>query len=238
MYLPISPTTHRATGRHLRSFLSHYKVYVAVAQGTEIPEFAGSAGTQAVVLGQKKAGEATKMCLKVQCGSFAAYSKPVHNHNGICEFFDFVEFEDGATFPKDLDQVPDIIVSVCKSGKGDPMPVSYKRFKFRDVFEKGEGEGGGKLKCEWETLREDKAADLLGMEMFPGSLLMRVGVLDASNPSTPSFCDKWKSIVTARPETKQYQLRCHIYQGADLPSVAPGILLDPFVKVNFNGEER
>ena len=86
-------------------------------------------------------------------------------------------------------------------------------------------------------LRKDKASDLLGMEMFPGSLLMKLGVFDAAYPDTPHLHDKWKKAVTSKHEKKQFQLRCHIYQGSNLPSVAPGILLDPFVKINFNGEE-
>jgi len=128
-----------------------YKVYLAVVHGTEIPEFSGTHVGRALVMGQMKSGEATKMCIKVQCGAFVTYSKPAHNHNGICEFFELLEIPDEIIFPKDLNQVPDVIISVCKS-QDEPLPVSYKRFNFKETFEGGEGD----LNFGWEVRLDEE----------------------------------------------------------------------------------
>ena len=44
---------------------------------------------------------------------------------------------------------------------------SYERYRFKEIF-------GSNKQAEWLTLREDKAKDLLGLEMFPGSVLLRL----------------------------------------------------------------
>ena len=222
-----------------------YKIYAVIISGTEIPEFPkdptnGRKQSIRANFNVKEQQEIEEMCIKVQCGSHTTYSSAVKNTNGVCHFSSLLEFpeESDIVFPQQLEQVPDIIVSVCKVCGEDtpPIPVSYERFQFKRIYDVGMGPEAEVLK--WYNMREDKASNLLGNEMFPGSILMKLGCFEDGLDETVEVFKRWKDEVTTEKNTKKrYQLRCHIYQGADLPSVERDELLDPYIRINFNGQE-
>ena len=110
-----------------------------------------------------------------------------------------IETED-IIYPVDLDQIPDVVVSICKGKKIDTVPVAYKRFKFRDLV--SENFGG---ETSWVMLAEDKALDLLGPDEFPGSVLIRLGA------GTADLAEKtksdWAQSLKTSNQKSAYQVR-------------------------------
>jgi hypothetical protein len=191
-----------------------YKIRAMVISGTEIPKFMRALHTR-------------KMQVKIQCGRNEIYSSRVENTNGVCEWYELIETEP-FIYPKDPDQVPDIIVSICKGKDTSTVPVAFKRFKFEDIMK-----GNFTNETQWVTFGEDKALDLLNDDQFPGSVLMRLacGKAELADRTLQIWEDSLNNSTAKTP----YQLRCHIFQARNLPASDANGLLDPYIKINFNG---
>jgi hypothetical protein len=185
-----------------------------IVSGTEVPKFTKTMHTR-------------KMHIKVMCGKYEMFSARVENNLGVCEWYENVESE-AMELPEDLSQIPDIVVSICKGKGTDTIPVSYKRFSFAEVLK---DEFSGAL--EWTLLEEDKALDQLDDDQFPGSVLLKLGV--GSIAAAQSSAKAWENQILSSRTKAAYQLRCHIYQASDLPPADDNGLLDPYIKVKFNG---
>ena len=225
-----------------------YKILALVIQGTEIPE-----------LQDPDAASSSQILCQVQCGKYSETTQPADNDEGVCNFYSLLELNlssaqsslppsdggDGAVFPRDLGQVPDITLTICEYHNGTSVPVSYHRVSFSSLMNKSATDVDSP---SWLTLREDKAIDLLGSGRFPGSVLLKIGCFrcspDVESATSPlsSFEEmkaKWTKEAQGFSSDRKranYQLRCHIFSGADLPSVTEGLPLDPYFKVSFNGE--
>jgi len=192
-----------------------YKLRMMTISGTEIPQI-------------KNAFHIRKMQIKLQCGRNEIFSSRVENNNGVCEWNHLMESED-FIYPEDPEQCPDIVISICKGKDTEIVPVAYKRFKFKDVLEQNfQGD------TRWITFEEDKALDCLADGQFPGSALIRFGV------GTPELAQRtyqeWEAALYHSRRKTPYQLRCHIYQARSLPASDANGLMDPYFKINFNGQ--
>jgi len=118
-----------------------FKVRAMIISGTEIPVF------------KNMTGNTRKMMVKIQCGKFEILTSRKENNNGVCEWSEVIETEE-IRYPVDLDQIPDVVVSICKGKDAETvLPVAYKRFKFADlVNERFEGD------TKWVMLEEDKVS--------------------------------------------------------------------------------
>mmetsp|Transcript_15392 Transcript_15392/g.31719 ORF Transcript_15392/g.31719 Transcript_15392/m.31719 type:complete len:1960 (+) Transcript_15392:197-6076(+) len=191
-----------------------YKIRAMIISGTEIPKF-------------MRALHVRKMQVKIQCGKNEIYSSRVENTNGVCEWYELIETEP-FLYPKDPDQIPDIIVSICKGKETSTVPIAFKRFKFQDVMNEN-----FQNESQWVTFGEDKALDLLNNDQFPGSVLMRLGC--GKSDLADRTRHSWESSLSSSTEKTPYQLRCHIYQARSLPASDANGLMDPYFAINFNG---
>ena len=192
-----------------------YKIRMMTFSGTEIPQI-------------KNAFHIRKMQIKLQCGRNEIYSSRVENNNGVCEWNHLMESED-FIYPEDPEQCPEIVVSICKGKDTEIIPIAYKRFKFKDVLQENfQGD------TSWITFEEDKALNALNDGQFPGSALIRFGV------GTPELAQRtyqeWEAALHHSRRKTPYQLRCHIYQARSLPASDANGLMDPYFKLNFNGQ--
>ena len=168
-----------------------FKFRAMVISGTEIPIF------------KNYSGNVRKMMVKIQCGKYEVFTSRNENNNGVVEWCDMQESEE-IVYPVDLDQIPDVVVSICKGKGTETVPVAYKRFKFADlVKEKFNGE------TKWVMMEEDKALDALDDDEFPGSVLMRLG----AGPTDLADDTKhaWKSSLARSNQKSAYQVRNRRY---------------------------
>ncbi|GMI00136.1 hypothetical protein TrVE_jg577 [Triparma verrucosa] len=193
-----------------------YKFRAMIISGTEIPIF-------------KRGLHTRKMQIKIQCGRNEIYSKRVENKNGVCEWNEMIESE-AFIYPKDIDQCPDIVVSICKGKDVDTIPIAYRRYKFRDIVESNFAADAG-----WILFEEDKALNMLEDGQFPGSALIRLGAGLADDADRTH--QEWDAALSASYRKTAYQLRCHIYQARSLPASDANGLMDPYFKLNFNGQQ-
>ena len=209
--------------RKLEPPTTHYNLQAIVIAGTELPRFASA--------DLRNLGQLSKMSVRISCGQYEMLSKRQPNNNGVCEWYELLM--DGlemTTYPKDVNQVPDVFVHLIKGeGKGE-IACSFARFKFAELFEKGFGS-----EPRWIQLHEDKHLDKLDEGDFPGSVLLQIGVGDDAQWTEAQSA--WKESVSSMQHRTPYELRVHIFQGRHLPSADFNGLLDPYMKVNFNGLE-
>ena len=167
---PISDAL-RYTGRAFRRHMSKvpsslkpseitYELLCSVIRGTEMPSLHNN------LLGKTKD---TKVVIKLSCGPFSTCTKPAENRNGVCEFYSLLSLK--CFLPSDVEACPDVIICACSvsSDDGTHTPFSYERFRFKDIFR-------STADVYWLTLREDKAKDMLGFEMFPGKSISKLQI--------------------------------------------------------------
>jgi len=74
----------------------------------------------------------------------------------------------------------------------------------------------------------------LEKDEFPGSILMRLGA--GERDLADDTKEEWHNALKSSNQKSAYQLRCHVYQGRDMPASDANGLMDPYFKVNFNGQ--
>jgi len=143
--------------------------------------------------------------------------------------------------PDDIKQVPDIFVYLINEAN---RPVCFTRIKPYAVDKKGEPlliEGGMRMlgfdgKATWQLLSEDKSIDALDQGEFPGSLLLKFGIGRAEDGVKHE--KEWLICKDQSMTNTSYQARVHVYQGRDLPPADSNGLCDPFICVNFMGQQK
>eukprot|EP00604_Paraphysomonas_vestita_P002816 CAMPEP_0174818892 /NCGR_PEP_ID=MMETSP1107-20130205/1828_1 /TAXON_ID=36770 /ORGANISM="Paraphysomonas vestita, Strain GFlagA" /LENGTH=1810 /DNA_ID=CAMNT_0016031457 /DNA_START=453 /DNA_END=5885 /DNA_ORIENTATION=- len=196
-----------------------YQTYILkalVVSGTELPKFIDPSNPL------KKA----KLQVLIGCGKYEMYSQRVDCNNGVCDWAEYLtqEFD----YPIDSSQIPDICVYLCKGKDNTLQPICYARFKAKDLLNE-------KFTSppKWILLQEDKSIDALDKGEFPGNLLLRLGfgIVDDARQTQ----NEWESSIQRMKRRTPYQVRCHIYQGKDLPAADSNGLLDPLIHVNLLG---
>jgi hypothetical protein len=190
-----------------------YVLKAIVASGTEMP-----AG---LLL-------SSKYQVRISCGQYEAITKFATNNNGLCEWGELVQTEHFDA-PVDASQVPDVCIHLCKGEGKDMLPICFARIPAEEVIRTNFME-----KAKWIILREDKSLNALDAGVFPGQLLIRLGLGDPAiaNSTERNWLDSVSRLKTRTP----YCVRAHVYQGADLPASDSNGLIDPLIKINFMGK--
>ncbi len=153
-----------------------------------------------------------------------------------------VEEGDEIIFPRDVDQVPDVFVYLTKGEIKDFdtrsmefKAMCFRRFKVKDLVEddfKGE--------LQWLTLLEDPVHDMLKDGAFPGSLLLRLG-FGLKDTYERRIQDEvvrnaWGNANAMKETLSPYRVVVNVFQGRNLPAADSNGLLDPYLKIKFNGK--
>ncbi|KAG5177195.1 hypothetical protein JKP88DRAFT_282166 [Tribonema minus] len=125
--------------------------------------------------------------------------------------------------PADAERLPDIFVYLVR----DDENICLLRFKAKDVLRQGFDMSG-----RWMRFTRDAAIDRVKKAGFPGSLLLRLGM------GFEELAQAYPWPVPVHPKLQPYTLFMYIYQARDLnPEDANG-LLDPYLKIRFNGTQQ
>ncbi|CAE7652847.1 Dysf, partial [Symbiodinium microadriaticum] len=165
----------------------------------------------------------------VTVGRYELYTQRADCVKGVSEWNEFLtqEFD----YPVDDSMVPDICVYICVGKGTDLQPVCFHRIKAKDLI-------GQRFKAppKWIFFKEDKSIDALDDGQFPGSVLIRLG-FGTEEDATDSK-QEWDESIQRMKRRSPYQVRCHLYQGRDLPAADSNGLLDPFLKINLLGQVK
>lgn len=193
-----------------------YVLKALVVSGTELPKFIDPSNPL------KKA----KLQVMIACGKYEMFTQRVDNHNGVCEWGEFLQQE--FDYPIDPAQIPDIGIYLCKGKENTLQPICFARFKAKDLLNESFG-----APPQWIMLQEDKSIDALDKGEFPGNVLVKLGF------GTPEVAElkrsEWENAIQRMRKRTPYQVRCHIYQAKDLPAADSNGLLDPLLHVNLLG---
>ncbi|CAN0344195.1 unnamed protein product, partial [Ectocarpus fasciculatus] len=146
-----------------------------------------------------------------------------------CEWYQSLQLKSNFNLTADPDQCPDLIVHLMAGTGTNAEPCSFRRFRAKELIE--EKFGGSP---EWIRLQEDKVLDLLVDNEFPGSVLIRMGLGPIESYITNK--KKWKDEIQGLLKREAYELRVHLYQARNLPAADSSGLIDPYLKVKFQGE--
>eukprot|EP01029_Cantina_marsupialis_P007661 TRINITY_DN1863_c0_g1_i1.p1 TRINITY_DN1863_c0_g1~~TRINITY_DN1863_c0_g1_i1.p1 ORF type:complete len:1949 (+),score=644.05 TRINITY_DN1863_c0_g1_i1:310-5847(+) len=167
------------------------------------------------------------LSVKVSIGPYILQTASQPNVSSTAEWKQLLE-ENGLVFPKDVKQIPDIFVYLCKGGGNSARNICYSRYKAADVLKNGfNGE------AKWVHLIEDPAINALADCTTPGSILMRMGF----GPSEESNKVQWDDDLSALDDKVPCQVRVHMYQARNLPSADSNGLMDPYARIRLGMQE-
>jgi hypothetical protein len=198
---------------------SLYRLRACVMSGVELPK------------------KFTKLMVIISIGKYEIKTPGVANTNGCAEWFfkNDVEIE----LPSDLASIPFCFVYLCRYDKSEPLPFCFAKLNPSDIFSDGsDGKPSFWPDFRWISLREDKSLDALPGRMFPGALLLKIG-LSKSEVDEVHSMKAWDKI-----DLKQYRkktpfcIRVHVFMGADLPAADDNGLLDPYLKIGIGGSKQ
>jgi hypothetical protein len=237
-------------GIHNSPRLQEYKLKALVCMGTEIKCF-----NDLAKLGSKK------MTLKISWGIHEMSTIAAVNENGVVNWSQLLEMEP-KEFPKDnLDDVPDVMISLFK--EGDRSATSFRRFKAKDLMAKKRvykaqldkngkpalGDDDKPILKEWDELVSNFNAparwillepDLVTAQLddndFPGNILIKLGFGFPGDEENERL--HWADAEERLSVRQNYVLRMHVFQGKNLPVADDNGQSDPYVKVNFKGKSK
>ncbi|CAM9992524.1 unnamed protein product [Ectocarpus sp. 6 AP-2014] len=190
-----------------------------VATGADLP-------CQASVI---RMGLNFRMSVRISIGSEVLETRAVENASGVCEWGELLESKEPVVLPSDPDQMPDAIVHLQRGE--DKVPICFFRIPAKELLEKGmEG-----ISPRWLLLGEDKVLDCLPPGQYPGSVLIKLGLGTLRQFSESAA--EWQAEALKLRNRTSYLLRVHIYQGRDLPAADDNGLMDPFLKMQCQGEK-
>lgn len=154
----------------------------------------------------------------LRMGPYVLKSKAVAPKGSRVDFYQqFVDTR--MALPADVHQLPDIIIDVEASapllGKSR---FGYLRFKAEDVL-------GFRGRPRWHPILPDKTSEMYEEGLVAGFLLMNVQLgLESELPRSVR-------LPLAKPHTRPYQIRAHIYQARGLAAADSTGTSDPFVVI-------
>jgi hypothetical protein len=176
-------------------------------------------------------GKLTNQQLKVSIsiGIHELCTKPVSCEGGTCRWSESLKTEK-FVFPEDVDQIPDIFIYLLR----DDRPICFARMK-ATMDPKTKQLLGFDRQAEWVLLQEDKSIDALEDDVFPGTVLMKIGFGPAADAE--GHADAWKEALDKSRELTPYQMRLHIFQCKNIPAADSNGLSDPFLKIKYLGKD-
>jgi len=148
-----------------KSLLPPTEVYILrafIGAGTDIPKMKSSNPLSL-----------SRMQIVVTCGLNEIPSTREANKKGIVLWNQKVE-SDRLVLPSDPDQIPDIFVYLCKGkneGTSKRKQIAFKRYKARDLLEQNMAK-----EPDWISFKEDACVDALEDEVFPGNVMLSLGL--------------------------------------------------------------
>lgn len=196
-----------------------YTFRMHLIYGSEIPVFQGVTG-------------AAKMGVRVLLGRHVLTYSCKPNKKGVV-LWDELREARSLVLPKDLTQLPDIVLQLFKYPEGTGPCVSFARAKAVEVLANQFGQDP-----QWQELRADKTREGsfsgLGEDDHPGALLIKMGLgLDEDAQEQP-----WSDELEMLRDRSPHVLRVHVYQARNLPSIDADGMLDPYVKIRFAGLKK
>uniref|UniRef100_A0A7S3JR17 C2 domain-containing protein n=1 Tax=Aureoumbra lagunensis TaxID=44058 RepID=A0A7S3JR17_9STRA len=197
-----------------------YRLECIAICGSELPTFSSR--------NIHNIGGNSRMQLMVSWGRYSTISQSKPNNNGATEWFqhlDSIEEE----YPHDVDQCPDVFVYLSKAeGNSVRPPCSFYRCSTKMLMERGFGYGP-----VWITLREDLSLDQLSEGIYPGSVLLQIGM--GYPDEWEKYQAKWEQNLKHMTHRTPFQLRCHLFQARHLTATEADGTLDAYLAVSFSG---
>jgi len=166
-----------------------------------------------------------KVAIKVCIGTYYDITPKKAANNelpGVVSWVELLEIGKGPiNLSANINLVPDIFVYLVREEEN----ICYCRFSAKDILAKG-----FTMKPKWVHLLRDDGIGQIKSEVFPGSILMKLGMSIWDGTTSP-----WP--IPIAPVYQPFTLFTHIYQARDLNSSDSNGMLDPFIKVRFNGKE-
>eukprot|EP00752_Nemacystus_decipiens_P012046 g10680.t1 len=198
---------------------TRYAMRCYVATGADVP-------VQPSVI---RMGLNFRMSVRISIGAAVLETRAVENLNGVCEWGELLESKDPIVLPSDPAQMPDAIVHLQRGE--DKVPICFLRIPAKELVEQGmDG-----IAPRWLLLGEDKVLDCLPEGQYPGSLLIKLGLGTLRQFSESAA--EWQAEALRLRNRTSYLLRVHVYQGRDLPAADTNGLMDPFLKMQCQGEK-
>lgn len=192
-----------------------YMFQAMVFSGSDLPSF-GTISNQ-------------QLRVQITCGIHELCTKPAKFEGGTCRWSEWLKTE-RLLLPEDVSQIPDIFIYLLRE---DNKPVCFCRIKPIDLQTKQLI--GFEQPAQWWLLQEDKSIDALDDDVFPGSVLVKLGFGLASEADLA--VDHWKDCLERSRELTPYQMRIHVFQAKNVPAADSNGLCDPFLKLKFLGKE-
>ena len=193
-----------------------------IVSGSELPRFKRDVGVNTGII----SGD---LGIEVCCGQYSVHSQRQKNYKGVCHWAALEEIQ--IQIPADKAYVPDTFVYLYR---GDITKGKHTRVAFARIPTAGLEEQGFNVEPWWQALQEDKAINALSDDENPGSILIKLGVGTVEHASD----NPWETDLEALSDLTPYQLRVHVYQGRNLPAADDNASLDPYLRINMNGEEQ
>ena len=196
-----------------------YTLKALVVSGTELPQFVDA----------KNPLKKQKLQVLISVGKYELFTQRAECVRGVSEWNEYLTQE--VDYPEDDSLVPDICLYICVGKGTDLQPVCFYRIKAKELLAER-----FKAPPRWIFFKEDKSIDALDEGQFPGSVLVRLGF--GVEEDAVQSKQEWDESIQRMKRRSPYQVRCHLYQGRDLPAADSNGLLDPFLKVNLLGEVK
>ncbi len=159
-------------------------------------------------------------------------TKPAKFEHGTCRWSEQLKSE-RIVLPADIEQIPDIFIYLLRE---DNKPVCFYRMKPWVLDESKKKQFlGFEREAEWVLMQEDKSIDALDKEVFPGTVLIKLGFGYADEAELKQ--ESWKRALEKSRELTPYQMRIHVFQCRNIPAADSNGLSDPFLKIRFAGRE-
>lgn len=152
----------------------------------------------------------------------------------IIEFTELIQIVD-LFLPIDISQLPDVFININKGSEKQYQSIAFCRVKAIHLLQHGLN-----AHTKWYQLLHDESA-IAGKARdrgFAGTVLMKVALVNNNDIRDNASGHDWemdKKLITV---VKRICLRCFVYQARNLPSADDNGLIDPYIKIRFNGEKR
>jgi len=170
--------------------------------------------------------------IQLNIGPYTFTTQIKKSEKGLCYFNpnEALGAKDTLILPEDLLQCPWIyiyLVRVNDVSKSQEV-VSYYTLNPKELFEQDKGD----IKPTWYELWEEPIVNAIPSGRHPGNVLLQIEFSEASK--MPEAEDTMMDASVAKAD---YQARVYILQGREIPATDEDGLCDPFVKVQFAGQQ-
>ena len=209
--------------RALRPPTSRYELRALIISGSEIPQRTALLGAIAEGLGLS----ARDVGVEVRIGPFVLMSSSQKPKHRSAYWGELLGLGQSVELPSDVDQIPDVSVALFRGSGSRRVPISFKRFRAKDMLE-----AGFSRPASWIHLDEDASLNAVPSDEQPGSILARLafGTVDAA-----AGVDDWEGEVEEASLTAPYAVRVHVYQARELPATDANGSTDPWARVQVGG---